>query len=146
MAGQEQDYATDLPVGRQVEDFCCQNIECPDRGIRGRGNLKFEGWSGHKKAIRMIRCRTCRGHFSERTGTACLPAGMALVGAKLPLDKTLAVLDHIREGCGTLSTARLVGVGKNTVTRYLRLAGEHGRKLHDELVAFSPSHPRRSGR
>jgi LacI family transcriptional regulator len=122
---------------RPIEDFCCQNIECPERGIRGRGNLKFEGWSGHKKAIRMIRCRTCRGRFSERTGTA-------LAGSKLPLDKTLAVLDHLREGCGTLSTARLVGVGKNTVTRYLRLAGEQGRKLHDELVAFSPSHPSRA--
>jgi len=73
-------------------------------------------------------------------------ADRALASSKLPLDKTLAVLDHIREGCGTLSTARLVGVGKNTVTRYLRLAGEHGRKLHDELVAFSPSHPRRAGR
>ncbi|MCX5643290.1 MAG: hypothetical protein NTZ17_01195 [Phycisphaerae bacterium] len=35
----------------------------------------------------------------------------------------------------------LEGVGKNTVTRYLRLAGAQGRKLHDELVAFSPSHP-----
>ena len=85
----------------------------------------------------MIRCRTCRGRFSERTGTA-------LAGSKLPLDKTLAVLDHIREGCGTLSTARLVGVGKNTVTRYIRLAGEQGRKLHDELVAFSPSDPSRA--
>ena len=117
---------------RPIEDFCCQNIACPDRGIRGRGNLKFEGWSGHKKAIRMIRCRTCRAHFSERTGTP-------LAGAKLPVQTALSVLEHIREGCGTRSTSRLVGVSKNTVTRYILMAGGHAQKLHDEFVAFSPS-------
>jgi hypothetical protein len=40
------------------------------------------------------------------------------------------------------STARLVGVNRNTVVRYSRLAGPHARLLHDELVAFSPSNPR----
>ena len=117
---------------RPIEDFCCQNTECPDHGVRGKGNLKFEGWSGHKRAIRMIRCRTCRAHFSERKGTP-------LSGSKLPVETTLSVLNHLREGCGTRSTARLVGVSKNTVTRYVLLAGDHGKKLHDELVAFSPS-------
>ena len=118
---------------RPLEDFCCQNAKCPDHGVRGKGNLKFEGWSGHKKAIRMIRCRTCRAHFSERTGTP-------LAQARLPVDKVLAILEHVREGCGTRSTARLVRVGGNTVTRYIRMAGAHGHKLHDELVAFSPSY------
>ena len=117
---------------RPIGDFCCQNIECPDHGVRGKGNLKFEGWSGHKRAIRMIRCRTCRAHFSERKGTP-------LSGSKLPIETTLSVLEHIREGCGTRSTARLVGVSKNTVTRYSLLAGGHAEKLHDELVALSPS-------
>jgi hypothetical protein len=59
----------------------------------------------------------------------------------LPDDKVLAVLKHIREGCGTRATSRLVDVDKNTVTRYLAVAGAHGEKLHDELVAFSPSDP-----
>ena len=36
-------------------------------------------------------------------------------------------------------TSRLVGVNKNTVVRYSRLAGEHAKSLHDEFVAFSPS-------
>ena len=29
-------------------------------------------------------------------------------------------------------------VNRNTVVRYARLAGDHARQLHDELVAFSP--------
>jgi transposase-like protein len=39
------------------------------------------------------------------------------------------------------ATARLVKVNRNTVVRYSRLAGDHARQLHDELVAFSPQHP-----
>jgi LacI family transcriptional regulator len=117
---------------RPIEDFCCQNIDCPDHGIRGKGNLKFQGWSGCKKAIRMILCRTCRTVFSERKGTP-------LFGSKLPVETALAILDHVREGCGTRSTGRLLEVSKNTVTRYIALAGRHARQLHDELVAFSPS-------
>jgi transposase-like protein len=47
----------------------------------------------------------------------------------------------VDEGCGVRKTSRLVGVNKNTVIRYSRLAGEHARALHDELVAFSPGDP-----
>jgi hypothetical protein len=58
----------------------------------------------------------------------------------------LAVLAHLAEGCGVRQTARLVGVGKDTVTRLARIAGDHARQLHDELVAFSPRDDRRSAR
>ena len=55
--------------------------------------------------------------------------------------EALALLEHLREGCGTRATSRLVKVDKNTVTRYLRLAGPHAHTLHHELVAFSPADP-----
>ncbi|MGE5756536.1 MAG: hypothetical protein ACM35G_12640, partial [Planctomycetaceae bacterium] len=53
----------------------------------------------------------------------------------------LDVLNHIREGCGTRATGRLVGVDKNTVTRYVARAGAQAEPLHQELVAFSPHDP-----
>lgn len=115
-----------------IKHFCCQKSECLDYGIRGKGNLSFRGWSGHKKHIRMIYCKTCGSHFSERKGTV-------FEHARLPQEKVLAVLEHIREGCGIRSTSRLISVARNTVTRYGRLAGSHAEKLHDELVSFSPS-------
>ena len=114
-----------------IEHFCCANLKCPDHGIRGEGNLSFRGWSGEGKRIRMVYCHTCSAHFSERKGTI-------LEQARLPHEKAIAVLDHLRQGCGTRATSRLVNVDKDTVTRYLRLAGAHAEKLHDELVAFSP--------
>src|SRR3954447_22816112 len=76
-------------------------------------------------------CRTCKRSFSERKGTV-------LEHARLPDDKALDILKHIQEGCGTRATSRLVDVDKNTVTRYLALAGAHAEKLHDERVALSP--------
>jgi len=117
-----------------IEHFCCQNKDCPSHGQRGQGNLYFRGWSGTGRRIRMVYCRTCKKSFSERKGTP-------LEDCRLPPDKALALLEHLREGCGTRATSRLVKVDKNTVTRYLRLAGPHAQLLHHELVAFSPSDP-----
>jgi LacI family transcriptional regulator len=115
--------------------FCCQNNECPDYGKRGAGNLTVCWHFGKGSRIRLLYCRTCQERFSERKGTP-------FFGARLPQEKVLDVLEHLDEGCGVRKTARLVGVATNTVTRYSRLAGAHARDLHDELVAFSPGHPR----
>ena len=57
---------------------------------------------------------------------------------RLDEKKAISLLDHICEGCGVRKTERLVGVNRNTVMRYCRLAGKHAKKLHNELVAFSP--------
>jgi transposase-like protein len=114
--------------------FCCQNSQCPDYGQRGQGNLTVPMRYGPQQR-RLLRCTTCKARFSERKGTP-------LLGAQLPEDKVVAVLSHIAEGVGVRKTARLVGVNKNTVVRYCLLAGAHARKLHDELVAFSPSDAR----
>lgn len=57
---------------------------------------------------------------------------------KLEKEKAICLFEHISEGCGVRKTERLVGVNRNTVMRYSRLAGEHAKALHDELVAFSP--------
>ena len=116
-----------------IEHFCCQNSHCSDAGVRGGGNLYFRGWSGKGRRIRLVYCRTCKRSFSERKGTV-------LEHARLPDDKALAILKHLREGCGTRATSRLVDVDKNTVTRDLAKAGTHAETLHDERVALSPPH------
>jgi transposase-like protein len=114
--------------------FCCLNSDCPDRGRRDAGNLTVTGRYGPDKSRRMLRCRTCKVRFSERKGTP-------LFGAKLAPEKIESVLEHVAEGCGVRQTGRLCKVNRNTVGRYSRLAGEHARQVHDELVAFSPEHP-----
>jgi len=114
--------------------FCCLNPDCPDHGKRNHGNLTAPARYGPNKT-RVLRCSTCKSRFSERKGTP-------LFGARLPAATVVSVLAHVAEGVGTRKTARLVGVNKDTVTRYIRAAGEQAQHLHDELVAFSPSDQR----
>lgn len=117
-----------------IEHCFCHNSDCIDYGKRGHGNVYFRGWSGRDKQIRMVYCRTCKRSYSERKGTA-------LERSQLPTDKVVSVLDHLREGCGIRATNRLTGVSRDTISRYLALAGDQSNNLHDELVAFSPSDP-----
>ncbi len=114
--------------------FCCQNPDCSDYGLRGKGNLRICFRYGPAKQRRMLACRTCQARFSERKGTA-------LFGSRLAHDQALDVFQHLQDGCGIRQTARLTGVDKDTVVRYALKAGDHARKSHDELVAFSPLDP-----
>jgi hypothetical protein len=117
-----------------IERFFRHNSACPDHGQRGQGNVYFRGWSGRGQQIRMVYCRTCKRSFSERKGTA-------LERSQLPPETVVAVLDHVREGCGIRATRRLTGVSRDTIARCLARAGDQSPGLHDELVAFSPSDP-----
>jgi hypothetical protein len=117
-----------------IEHFFCHNSACADHGKRGHDNVYFRGWSGRAKQIRMVYCRTCKKSSSERKGTA-------LERSQLPTDEAVSVLDHLREGVGVRATSRLTGVSRSTVSRYLALAGDQAKNLHDDLVAFSPSDP-----
>jgi transposase-like protein len=114
--------------------FCCLNLHCPDHGKRDHGNLTVPMRYGSDRR-RLLRCSTCKARFSERKGTP-------LFDARLPADKVVSVLAHVAEGVGTRKTARLTGVHPDTVTRYIRRAGEHAHDLHEELVAFSPDDDR----
>jgi transposase-like protein len=114
-----------------LNNFCCQNSDCPDFGQRGHGNLTVCGHYGpHQR--RLLYCKTGKARFSERKGTP-------LFDTRLSPDKVIAVLHHIAEGCGIRPTGRLTGVSKDTIVRYRLRAGVHAAQLHDELVAFSPA-------
>ena len=114
--------------------FCCLDPDCPDYGKRGHGNLTVPARYGPNKT-RVLRCSTCKARFSERKGTP-------LFDTRLTAAKVVSVLAHVAEGIGTRKTARLTGVHRDSVTAYIRRAGQHAERLHDELVAFSPDDDR----
>jgi hypothetical protein len=113
--------------------FCCLNPDCPDYGKRGCGNVAPRGFYGPDKSRRLLWCKTCKQRFSERKGTP-------LFHCHLPADKAVAVLEHLQDGCGVRQTSRLLHVHQRTVMRLGRLAGDHAKAAHDELVSFSPLH------
>lgn len=107
--------------------FCCQNERCPQYGKKGLGNIRQHGWTNRAKTIRNLECRTCDLDFSERKGTPWYRA-------QLSPEKAMGIARHLAEGDGTRKTGRLVGVQKDTVTRWSLLLGMHGKALHDEKV------------
>ena len=117
-----------------LSQFCCQNRRCVAYGSRGAGNLTVCGRIGKHKDIRQLRCRTCGKRFSERKGTV-------FYRAHTPPAEVVRILRHVQEGCGMRQTGRLTGHKEDTVIHYTRLAGRHAKALHEQLVAFSPSHP-----
>ncbi len=118
-----------------LASFCCLNSECKDHGRRDAGNLRVHSRTGQRRQYRILLCRTCGTRSSERKGTP-------LFRAHLPEQKVVSILEHLNEGNGVRQTERLVKVHRDTVMRYGRLAGQHAKDAHDELVAFSPDDPR----
>jgi transposase-like protein len=114
--------------------FCCQNKRCVAYGSKGAGNLRVVDYIGKDKNIRLLRCKTCKKRFSERKGTV-------FFRSHLPVAKVVSILQHVQDGCGMRQTGRLEKTKEDTVIRLARLAGKHGKSLHEELLAFSPSHP-----
>jgi transposase-like protein len=119
--------------------FCCQNPECGEYGNRGLDNLYVRDHYGKDKLRRLLCCKICDGRFGETRGTV-------LFASKLPLDKCVAILEHLAEGCGIRRTARLVHVNRKAVELLSKKAGGHAKSLHDELVAFSPCEQRNTMR
>ena len=115
-----------------LSNFCCQNKDCPDYLKINAGNLTVCGWFGKNKNIRLLYCRTCRYRFSERKGTP-------LFRLRLDDEKMATVFNHISEGCGVRKTSRLVGVHRDTVSRYISAAGNQAKELFQEISADTPN-------
>jgi transposase-like protein len=118
----------------ELTRFCCQNTNCSLYGQRDAGNLSVCDRYGKHQQIRLLFCSACKARFSERKATP-------LFHSCLPQEKVVSVLEHLVEGNGIRQTERLTGVHRDTVLRLARLAGEHAKDVHDELVAFSPRDP-----
>lgn len=129
----EDAHAAGVPA-EDLNLFCCQNRRCPGFGRRGAGNLYVRGRIGKRRDIRLLCCRVCGKRFSENKGTI-------FYRARLPKPKVVSIVRHVQEGNGMRQTGRLERVKEDTVIRLTRLAGRHARDLHQQLVAFSPSHP-----
>jgi IS1 family transposase len=77
--------------------------------------------------IRYLRCRGCQQEFSERKNTA-------LWNSKIAEAKAVSVAEHLADGCGIKSTARLVKVDPSTVRRLNQKVGQHGQQYHEQEV------------
>jgi transposase-like protein len=107
--------------------LACPNPDCSAYGQRGAANLRLHGWSGKGHRIRCLHCATCGADFSERANTP-------LFGRRSSEETLARIAEHLAEGCGVRATARLCGVGRNTVLRFIRRFGKHAELFHDLTV------------
>ena len=112
---------------KPLSEFCCINTQCSEHGKRGGKNLRVHQTYGKSDTIRLLECKVCGGKFSERAHTA-------LSGSRLPRENIISILHHLAEGCGQRRICRLESVSRDAVSRLTRIAGDHAKSLHDELV------------
>lgn len=110
----------------RVLDVACDNRKCPQYGVKGAGNITLRRRYG-AEGIRFLRCLSCKQQFSERRNTP-------LYKFRLPKEKVIDVVKHLAEGVGNRKTARLTGVGRETVNRIVAAVGKHAKEIHDQLV------------
>jgi hypothetical protein len=96
------------------DSFCCPNVACSDHGKRNQGNINLYTRYGRKQ-VRLLICNTCGKTFSELKGTP-------FWDSRLDWETIEKIYRTLLEGQGIRATARIHGLSKNTVKRYLRLA------------------------
>ena len=109
-----------------LDVFFCPNEDCRDYGKKGFGNIVFkERYGKHNTAL--LKCRSCKKTFSENRGTV-------FFGLKSEREKILMALKIYAEKGSIRGTARAMGVKKDTVMEWLKLAGEHCEEVTKYLV------------
>jgi transposase-like protein len=110
----------------RLGSLACVNLDCELYGQKGGSNLTIRKVYGQDQ-IRYLRCRCCQQAFSERKNTA-------LWNSKIAEAKAVSVAEHLADGCGVKSTARLVKVDPSTVRRLNQKVGRHGQQYHEQEV------------
>jgi transposase-like protein len=99
-----------------LDNFSCPNPSCPDYEKSGAGNISLYTRYG-RKHVRLLICKTCSKTFSELKGTP-------FWDSRLDWDTIEKIYRSLLDGEGIRATARMHGLSKNTVKRYLRLANQ----------------------
>jgi transposase-like protein len=103
-------------------ELFCPNIDCPARGIAGRGNIGV-----HSQKTKRYICHVCQQTFSASRGT---------VFYRLRTDpqKVLLVIALLVYGCPVQAIVRAFGLDERTVRDWWRRAGQHCQAFHEDLV------------
>ena len=102
-------------------NFFCWNKDCPDYGIKNKGNIVFKERYG-KNNHALHRCKTFNHCLSETRGTV-------FFGLDTLEEEVLRTLAMISEKGSIRGVAIATGHGKNTICRWLKIAGTHSKEV-----------------
>lgn len=106
------------------EEFC-PNMECPDRGKVGVGNIVI-----HSQKEQRCKCKTCGKTFSVRKGTA-------LYGIKKDKELFVMVVTLLAFGCPVQAIVMAMGLDERTVRAWWLKSGEQSERVHEAIVGSS---------
>ena len=109
---------TPLDPSKQV----CLNSGCPDYWQVDKGNMYV-----HSYKERRYGCHTCKGTFAETKGTM-------FYRLRTPRQEILDAIAQLVERGSIRGVARVKGKKPDTVSEWLRLAGEHTAQVNEYLI------------
>ena len=111
-----------MPTDLDLTTYWCWNPECPDYGKRNHGNIALKEYKG-KQHQALLYCKSCKKCFSETRGTL-------FFGLQTAPEEVLRVLALLPEKGGMRAVARLTDHGRNTISYWLYLAGQHAKQVN----------------
>ena len=98
--------------------FFCPNEECDNYGEVGSNNQIICWGTYGKSNTQLLYCKVCKRTFSSRRGTP-------LFNLKAGEETFYRALACLAEGNSIRATARIMGLDKDTVCRWLEKASKH---------------------
>ncbi len=109
-----------------LSKFWCVNEDCPDYGKRDNRNIVIKERYGKNNRV-LLQCKTCKHCFSETRGTM-------FFGLNTPREEVLRTLSMIPAKGSIRETAMAARHDKNTICRWLGIAGTHSKEVTDYFL------------
>ncbi|MDR2763489.1 MAG: hypothetical protein LBB90_00480, partial [Tannerella sp.] len=111
-----------------VSDYFCPNGKCECCGLRGHGNLVKAGtYKNHGIDRQMFKCKVCKIRFSETRNTI-------FYGSRYSEDTIHSIIRSVAEGNGVRTTARILGLSKDSVNKVILTAGKYSETVMNSLL------------
>jgi len=101
--------------------FFCWNKDCTDYGIKNQGNIVLKERYGKNNHL-LLKCKTCKKCFSETRGTIFFELNTSD-------EEVLRTIAMIPEKGSIRGVARATGHSKDTICRWLEIAGRHAEEV-----------------
>jgi transposase-like protein len=113
----------------QVGDYC-PNESCPDYGKLQEENLQqnIRKYGKTKNGTQRYQCRSCQKTFTATKGTI-------FYRRRTPMNEILEVIAMVAEGMRISSVSRVKGYKEETISDWLKEAGNHIEKVEAILLA-----------
>lgn len=107
------------------QDEFCPNMDCPDRGKIGKGNIVC-----HSQKEKRCKCKTCGKTFSVTKGTA-------LYGIKKDAELFMTVVTLLAFGCPVQAIVMAMGIDERTVRAWWLKSGDQSERVHEAVIGIS---------